>query len=131
MLSNPAAQRYRDNHPERDRQQRREANKRWRLKNLDKVALYRYFHNLFRKYKVTREFYETLLVAQDYKCKICGKLHEWTKYGKLNVDHDHETGEIRGLLCNECNRGLGQFKDSIELFWKAIDYLAGHEVTHE
>jgi hypothetical protein len=129
MLSNPAAQRFRERHPERDKMQRRKAKIKYYQTHKDELLLKGYWNNLFRKYKVTREIYEALLIAQDYKCKICGKIHEWTAYGKLCVDHDHETGEVRGLLCTHCNRGLGAFKDDPELLNKAIQYVL--EISHE
>jgi hypothetical protein len=52
------------------------------------------------------------------ECMIC-RVKE-----KLVVDHDHDTGRVRGLLCHGCNLGLGKFKDSTELVQKAADYLA-------
>ena len=59
---------------------------------------------------------------QGKKCKICDSyLILLTK--EIHLDHDHITGKLRGLLCGSCNRGLGQFKDNINLLQKAIDYL--------
>jgi hypothetical protein len=52
-------------------------------------------------------------------CEICGATQE----ERLNVDHDHTTGRFRGLLCRDCNLGLGRFKDNSDLLRKAIDYL--------
>ncbi len=57
-----------------------------------------------------------LAKQQDYGCYVCGK-HE------LHIDHCHESGRVRGLLCNSCNLGLGNFKDDIELLLKAVEYL--------
>jgi hypothetical protein len=51
-------------------------------------------------------------------CWICGNLDT-----RICLDHDHKTGKIRGLLCNNCNRSLGLFKDSVDLLKKAIEYL--------
>lgn len=59
-------------------------------------------------------------------CKICGKegfkMHKSKKHG-LNLDHCHTTGKIRGWLCDNCNRGLGLFKDDIANLERAIEYL--------
>jgi hypothetical protein len=61
---------------------------------------------------------------QDGRCAICGVLEEDAARGRLAVDHDHETNAIRGLLCNNCNVGLGHFKDNEKLLLAAIEYLA-------
>jgi hypothetical protein len=69
-----------------------------------------------------------MLKEQNGVCAICKK-EEFTTFPKtgiiksLSVDHCHETGKIRGLLCVHCNRGLGCFKDQINLFSEAINYL--------
>ena len=57
------------------------------------------------------------LKSSTKECVICGDT------GPLVVDHDHKTGQIRGLLCNHCNRGLGHFRDSPELLEFARMYL--------
>jgi hypothetical protein len=75
------------------------------------------------KYSITPEDYYEMLVAQDYKCKIC-KTTENEGRQFLDVDHCHTSQKIRGLLCNQCNNGLGRFKDSIELLQSAIEYLS-------
>lgn len=78
---------------------------------------------LIRKYGITAEQYAEMLFLQGGVCAICkgpGKA-----YGRLHVDHNHETGRIRGLLCNTCNAGLGQLRDDVELLRAAIAYLEG------
>jgi len=74
------------------------------------------------------EGYLQMRADQGDRCGICGKVEtvQDGKSGKvkaLAVDHDHETGQIRKLLCNNCNRGLGLFQDDPELLAKAADYL--------
>ena len=67
-------------------------------------------------YGITLEQYNSL----PQECGICGSKEEGRGY-KMNVDHDHENGKVRGLLCNSCNRGLGLLgEDNLE---KAIQYL--------
>ena len=64
---------------------------------------------------------------QDGKCAICGEIpirggNQYRK-GGLVVDHDHKTGKFRGMICHECNFGLGKFGDSIDRLLNAIKYL--------
>lgn len=79
-----------------------------------------------KNYGITPEQYNTLHIDQGGVCAICGqqetKIHKGVKVD-LCVDHDHETGKVRGLLCAMCNHGLGNFKDNTELLTNAIDYL--------
>jgi len=80
-----------------------------------------------RRKGCSNELYRTLFEAQDGKCAICGAIEgHRSRYGKvcrLAVDHDHRTGKVRGLLCGNCNRGLGRFKDLIENLEAAVRYL--------
>jgi hypothetical protein len=81
------------------------------------------------KFGITLEQYQEMFDAQGGVCAICGK-PETSKSNTgddklLAVDHDHKTGEIRGLLCNKCNAGIGHFDDSDNLLEKAIKYLLG------
>ena len=68
------------------------------------------------RYGITLEQYKNF----DQNCNICGSSEEGRGF-KMNVDHDHETGIVRGLLCNSCNRGLGLLGEDNLL--KAIQYL--------
>jgi len=80
------------------------------------------------KYNITIDQYEELVAAQLGRCDICG-----SPPGKrgLAVDHNHKTKEVRGLLCGECNMGLGRFKDNPILLSRATTYLVsrGHDDT--
>ena len=59
----------------------------------------------------------------DGQCDICGTTEPGGPHKLFNLDHDHSTGAIRGVLCRRCNTSLGQFEDSVTLLQKAIDYL--------
>ena len=67
--------------------------------------------------------YKKILESQNNQCAICGTDASQFKF-LLNVDHDYKTNKIRGLLCTNCNMGLGHFKDSPTNLNKAVGYLA-------
>jgi hypothetical protein len=71
---------------------------------------------------ISKYEYAKLLIEQNNSCAICGVSATELKR-ELSVDHNHETGKIRGLLCHHCNIGLGNFKDSTTLLSVAIEYL--------
>ena len=105
-----------------------DARNKWKSKNPEKAHLSQRGRNLKHKYGVTLEWYNAKLKEQNYCCAICKTKENKVMRGAIEglnfaVDHDHTTGKVRGLLCNQCNRALGMFKDSPELIEKAIQYL--------
>lgn len=71
------------------------------------------------------EVVEALIEQQDFKCSICREpLKLGTRY--VHVDHDHITKKVRGILCHQCNAGLGMFKDNVSFLSAAISYLEEH-----
>ena len=75
--------------------------------------------NQYKKYNLTYDDVLLMLKKQKYKCAICqGNIKL-----KFHVDHNHHTKEVRGLLCNTCNTGLGFFKDRIDLLSRAVVFL--------
>lgn len=85
-------------------------------------------HNcmLRRKYGITSDQFDTLSKNQKHRCAICRKKETSIINGtriRLATDHDKKTGKIRGLLCSNCNQGLGRFQDSTKSLLEAIRYL--------
>lgn len=79
-----------------------------------------------RTYGITLDDYDKMVADRGGACDICGCVPtEDTHKKSLCVDHDHETGEIRGLLCSACNAAIGLFKDDPAVLSKAIAYLKG------
>lgn len=74
-------------------------------------------------YGITLEEYDLLLEQQDHSCAICKTKTPTGKWKVFAVDHCHITGNVRGLLCNECNRGMGLLRDDPDLLRKAAEYL--------
>ena len=93
-------------------------NPEWRTKRIDHGKWYK----LESKFGLTKEDYHNLLEEQNNCCAICGAINNG-KYGYFSVDHCHQTNMVRGLLCSECNLGLGKFKDNPTFFYRAASYL--------
>lgn len=81
-------------------------------------------YSLKNLYGLTVEQFANMKALQNYSCKIC-KTHESNLKRKLFVDHCHETGKIRGLLCQSCNTMIGTAKDNVLVLQAGIDYLSG------
>jgi len=101
-----------------------EIRKKWYSKNKD------YFRNaaLKSKYGITLEEYNKMCISQNNKCAICGKSETFIDYKTkknriLVVDHNHKTGQIRGLLCNRCNIIIGRIEENQKILFLINDYL--------
>ncbi|EDW9721273.1 hypothetical protein GTR47_004461 [Salmonella enterica] len=82
-------------------------------------------YQLIRNYDLTLDGFNKMLADQGGVCAICKQTN---KNGKaLAVDHDHETGDIRQLLCSNCNTGIGLLKDNPQLLIEAANYLIKHK----
>lgn len=104
-----------------------EACRKWRTKNPERAKSARLANHLYKRYNLSLEAYHQMAKAQDYLCAICLRS---ASFNRLAVDHNHATAKIRGLLCHQCNAGLGNFADSSERLQAAIAYLAQWEHTH-
>lgn len=85
---------------------------------------------LKNRYGKDYEWYHSTWLKQNKSCAICGNtiyLEGDHGHKKCCVDHDHKTNEVRGLLCNHCNRALGLFNDDLETVSQAFDYLRSYK----
>jgi hypothetical protein len=93
----------------------------WRRNNQERHREHARRSELKKLYGITPEEYDELLASQNGVCAICS---EPDPNGiRLPIDHDHNTGRVRGLLCTPCNRALGGFKDNPALLRSALTYL--------
>lgn len=79
-----------------------------------------------RTYNLPPEAFDAMKQEQQNKCKICGSGPP--EGAQLCIDHCHETGRVRGLLCARCNRAIGSFHDDANLLRKAAEYLGNQEI---
>ncbi len=85
--------------------------------------------HLKRKYNISLEQYKEMFNVQNGCCYLCNKKVEEGRM--LCVDHNHSTGKIRKLLCTQCNAGLGNFRENVEVLNRAIEYVKENEDGHE
>lgn len=79
------------------------------------------FNQRCQKFNISPEELNSLFESQNGRCSICNK--DFNSMSDWSIDHDHHSGKIRGLLCGQCNSGLGYFYDNIEFLKRAILYL--------
>lgn len=94
----------------------------------ERIRLYN-LRGAMKRYGVTLDWYMAKLDAQSGACVICGHIPPpgGTKSAaRLHVDHNHESGAVRDLLCTRCNQGLGYFRENPDLLRAAADYLDRH-----
>jgi hypothetical protein len=112
----------------------REKNKEWDrvyMNTRNKLAkevdpLYHKRRNLKSLYGITLENYSEMYKLQEGKCSICLEFYSETSDFRtkvLHVDHCHNTGRVRGLLCHKCNKALGLFKDNVDTLKRAIEFV--------
>jgi hypothetical protein len=123
--------------PFRDPEQYKRYQKEYRIKNKERLSKWEKEYwkkpevrerqrnrELKKLYGIDLNEYNLLLESQDYGCAICGSTETGAKSSKnFCVDHCHETGKVRGLLCKSCNIMLGEAKDNPSILSKGIDYF--------
>jgi hypothetical protein len=82
-----------------------------------------------RIYGMSPGQYRAMWAQQDGKCRICGSQRPLYGKGRLDIDHDHKDGKVRGLLCNPCNLGLSHFRDNSARLKEAMRYIEEAEAT--
>jgi len=99
----------------------KEYSKQYYLDHKDKIKKYHHRYLIERNYSLSYKEWLKMWENQNGKCAICGK--EFKNKSDACIDHDHKTDNIRGLLCKQCNFGIGLFNDKPELLIKVADYL--------
>ncbi len=132
---------------EEKRLRNRERQRRWREAHPEKVKVYNQRHGRLKSksraqadskrwyeknrlrvtYGITNEERDALLAAQGFCCAICGRDRPNGRHGKWNVDHCHDTGKVRGLLCHSCNVAIGLLQDSPKALRSAAEYIEKHQ----
>ena len=114
---------------EKQKQDRRDAQRRWRERNPENAKKRNRDSEYRRKYGISLEQYDEMLKAQQGVCGICATSCDTGM--NLAVDHCHDTNKVRGLLCKNCNTALGLLKENVENMNKAINYIKFHTITEE
>lgn len=107
-------------------QKEREARNKWyneRYRNDPEFRAQKNRKRVTMRYGITVEDYDRMLVVQGGKCALCFAEPVDEPGKRLHVDHCHDTGKVRGLLCVACNTGMGKLRDNVEVLKRAIEYL--------
>lgn len=99
--------------------------RRYRESHREKVKNNQFANRLKKIYGINIDIYNQMLLEQNGRCSIC--FGHQVNSRKMCVDHDHETGTVRGLLCSNCNTALGLMQENKERLFKMIEYLEKSE----
>ena len=100
--------------------------KNWKDKKLLENANYNASRRMVQRYGITIDEYDEMLKLQNGKCAICGTNKLAKGKSRFAIDHCHYTGKVRGLLCTNCNSGIGKLKDDKDLIMNAYIYLVNN-----
>ena len=114
--------RYRAEH----REEIKAKGKAWRLANKERQTDYYRRRNLRQRFGMTLEQYNQMFQEQNGCCLTCG-VHQSEVKHVFHVDHNHETGKVRGILCFRCNAALGNLGDNVDTLKAMIKYLEANE----
>jgi hypothetical protein len=122
---------YARNYYEKNKTRFKKWHKAYRENNKDKIRVM--IRNWYiKQYGLSLEQHTSMLKKQNGVCAICGNKEIWKdskgRIKNLSIDHNHVTNEIRGLLCNRCNRLLGLINDDIKILKSTIKYLSNKRV---
>ena len=117
----PCAARKARESRKRNIERHHEVQKAWRDKNKEKRQLYD-LRQIAMRYGMGKSEFFAMLASQQGLCRICTRA-EVISGRRLSVDHDHVSRRVRGLLCSNCNLGIGYFFDNPTLLRRAADYL--------
>lgn len=102
--------------------------KRERVKKVLDVRENRLGRMLKHRYGIAKEQYDSMYRQQNGRCAICNVEKDLGGYSGLYVDHCHKTQKVRGLLCSNCNSGIGQFMEDESVLMAAIEYLRRNDI---
>ena len=119
--------RWQDNNPGRMQAYRKAYHAKRLADDLDAVRAEQRAAWLAHRYGLTPTDHAEMIAAQENRCAVCGD--EPAEGKALHIDHNHESGAVRGLLCGHCNRAIGLFRDDADVIEQAAAYLRHFEVT--
>jgi hypothetical protein len=111
---NDRAKAWASANPERVRERRQK----WKTKHPERYQRLARQCHLQKKYGISLEDQDQLLIQQGHRCAICQQI-----LTEIHIDHNHETGRVRGILCRGCNLGIGFLKEDAAVLKKALRYL--------
>ena len=107
----------------KDKNRQAEYGSEWYKKNRERRSEQMRWYRLLRSYGITKSDYEKMLSRQGGCCAICGGTETRRASSFFHVDHCHETGVVRGLLCHKCNTAIGMLNDNPDLIRSALEYM--------